>query len=157
MNRKSISILLLCGMAGLVSSAGAAELITTIGQGKGNRTAISFDLVSERQVAAFNFEIAIPGLQPGSVTVGSCGAELPAGFDAKCHAKEGAIMMYAVSSDPNVGIGPGIAGVGTIELRGVAMSKGSFQVTTLEAYDQAGNSLGLTSRLSTDSDSAVAK
>lgn len=155
MKRIAVSMLV-CGLVGFAGAATAAELVTTVGQGKGGQTVISFDIASDVELAGFNFEVQIPGLSEGKSKVSNCGAELPAGFDASCRVKDGVLMMFAVSNKPDVGVGPGIAGVGTVEISGVALAKNKpLTVVSMDASNQAGQSVGLT--LAAPEGEAIAK
>lgn len=156
MKRTVFSVLMASGLLAVAGSAMSAELVTTVAGGKGN-TAISFDLMTDVEVAAFNFVVNIPGLGSSKASVGRCGGELPAGFEAKCQIVKDSLMMFANSTDPSIGIGPGLVGVGTVELSGASFAKGNVTVTALEAFDQGGNSVGLSSKLDMGSTERVVK
>ncbi len=72
------------------SAANAAEVIVTAVPAKGT-IALSFDMVSDGDVAGFNFKVNVPGLATTSQKLPKCVAELPKGFSGDCSVAKGGV------------------------------------------------------------------
>lgn len=149
MNTKFIALAL--AACALPTTAFSAELVVTAAQSKG-QLALSFDMVSEGDVAGFNFKVNVPGLSDQSRKLPKCVAELPKGFSGDCTVRKEGIYVYAMSDSPNVALPAGVNSIGQVVISypaALVKSKGALglTVTELAAANNNAQEISISSRV----------
>lgn len=133
------------------SAAYAANEVVVTPVANGNTLSLAFDMATDGNVGGFNFKVAIPGLGEQAAKMGSCVAELPAGFQGECSVTKGGVYVYAVSNNPEVSLPKGVVSVGTVELTypGARAKLGEVapKVEELAVFDNQANPLPATSQV----------
>lgn len=149
MNMKFIALAL--AACALPTAAFAAELVVTAAPSKG-QLALSFDMVSDGDVAGFNFKVNVPGLSDQSRKLPQCVAELPKGFSGDCSVTKEGIYVYAVSNSPDIALPAGVNSIGKVVVSypvALAKAKGELglTVTELAAANNSAQEISISSRV----------
>ena len=90
------------------------EVVVSTQKAAGTKVVAGIDFVSDGKVAAFDFDLMVPGLDVKSVNLANCASELPKGFRGWCNAVQDKIVVLVVGDGLEDVLPAGVVPVGKI-------------------------------------------
>lgn len=140
----SKAILLIALSAISLPALGSEVLFNVESSKRSGASAISFDIVSNGDVAGFNFSVDLGPSSSKKIDTSSCISDIPKGFTGGCQFANGKLNVIAYSESPGNLIPKGVSSIGFVLVQGL---KSSIKISNLELSNDRGEKIEVQSKI----------